>query len=127
MMPVPIAVFGLADLLMYLDAAGHPVPAGVGWRLALAAVISLISLIGARIIPTFTRNWLASRRDTSLRPTPVGLDRLANAVLHVGLLGWVLLRGTSAFSSVERRGGQACVQSGRSGRLREHNKNKQNI
>src|SRR3546814_8962064 len=56
-MPVPIAVFGLADLLMYLDAAGHPVPAGVGWRLALAAGISLFLLIGARIITTFTRNW----------------------------------------------------------------------
>lgn len=96
-MPVPIAVFGLADLLMYLDAAGHPVPAGVGWRLALAAVISLFSLIGARIIPTFTRNWLASRRETSLRPAHVGLDRLANAVLHVGLLGWVFLPGNRAF------------------------------
>src|SRR3546814_3335443 len=72
-------------------------PAGVGWRLALAAVISLISLIGARIIPTFTRNWLASRRETSLRPAHVGLDRLANAVLHVGLLGWVFLPGNRAF------------------------------
>src|SRR3546814_4257987 len=86
---------------MYLDAAGHPVPAGVGWRLALAAVISLISLIGARIIPTFTRNWLASRRETSLRPAHVGLDRLANAVLHVGLLGWVFLPGNRAFGLLQ--------------------------
>src|SRR3546814_19844634 len=33
----------------------------------------------------------------SLRPAHVGLDRLANAVLHVGLLGWVFLPGNRAF------------------------------
>src|SRR3546814_5011208 len=91
MMPVPIAVFGLADLLMYLDAAGHPVPAGVGWRLALASVISLISLIVARIIPTFTRNWLATRRVTSLLPAHLVLDPFSYAFLHVVLLGLVFL------------------------------------
>ena len=32
-MPVPIAVLGIADLLMYLEVAGFSVPAGLGWRL----------------------------------------------------------------------------------------------
>src|SRR3546814_6419458 len=40
---------------------------------------------------------MASRRETSLSPAHVGLDRLANAVLHVGLLGWVFLPGNRAF------------------------------
>jgi uncharacterized protein involved in response to NO len=56
MMPIPIGVIAVADLLTYLELAGYGVPAGLGWRLALAAIIALISAIGGRIIPTFTRN-----------------------------------------------------------------------
>ena len=53
-MPVPIAVLGVADLLMYLELAGSFVPAGLGWRLALTAIIVLISVVGGRIVPSFT-------------------------------------------------------------------------
>jgi uncharacterized protein involved in response to NO len=97
MMPAPIAVLGIADLLMYLEAAGQPVPFGLGWRLALAAIITLVSAVAARIIPAFTRNWLAKRG--SARP-PVShrmLDRLASVVLHTGLLGWALFPRLSLF------------------------------
>jgi uncharacterized protein involved in response to NO len=37
-------------------------PSGLGWRLALGAPILLISVIGGRIIPSFTRNWLFKRK-----------------------------------------------------------------
>lgn len=90
MMPVPIAVLGGGDLLMYLEAAGWPVPTGIGWRLALAAVITLVSVVGARIIPVFTRNWLAARGETSFPVSRVGIDRSASGILHGGLLGWAL-------------------------------------
>jgi uncharacterized protein involved in response to NO len=90
MMPVPIAVLGAADLLMYLEGAGQPVPAGLGWRLALTAEITMISVIGARIIPVFTRNWLAKSGAVRLPISHRMLDRLASIVLHTGLLGWAL-------------------------------------
>jgi uncharacterized protein involved in response to NO len=88
MMPVPIAVLGVADLLTYLESADLGVPAGLGWRLAVAAVISLISAIGGRIIPTFTRNWLMKRGVTALPADHRLLDRAALAGLHTGLLLW---------------------------------------
>jgi uncharacterized protein involved in response to NO len=67
-----------------------PLPAGLGWRLGLAAVIVLISVVAGRIVPSFTRNWLAKRRDIDL---PVGnewIDRAALSILHVGLFSWAL-------------------------------------
>jgi uncharacterized protein involved in response to NO len=91
MMPVPIAVLGIADLLMYLELSGLEVPVGLGWRLALAAIIALITAIGGRIIPAFTRNWLVGRGESRL-PAGHGLvDRMALATLHAGLVGWAFL------------------------------------
>jgi uncharacterized protein involved in response to NO len=87
-MIMPIAVLGIANLLMHLDAAGVAVPTGLGWRLGLAAILALVSVVGGRIIPSFTRNWLAARQVKNL-PAPHGLaDRLALGSLHAGLFGW---------------------------------------
>ncbi len=90
-MLLPIAVLGAANLLMHLEAIGVAVPAGIGWRLALAATLVLISVVAGRIVPSFTRNWLAKRGSTRL-PAPHGLtDRGALGLLHAGLLGWAFL------------------------------------
>ncbi len=92
-MVVPVTVLGIADLLMHLEAAGRAVPAGLGWRLGLAAVIVLISVVAGRIVPSFTRNWLAKRRVADLPAGPGPLDRAALGVLHAGLVGWAFLPG----------------------------------
>lgn len=87
-MPLPVAFLGIADLLMYLELAGFSVPAGLGWRLALAAVVVLISIVGGRIIPVFTRNWL-TKRGTVVLPAKHGpVDVVALAALHAGMIGW---------------------------------------
>ena len=75
-----IAVFALSNGLFHIEAArGIAASSGLGMRLGLAAVLMLIALIGGRIIPSFTRNWLAARGATALpvrinalrrRPTP---------------------------------------------------------
>jgi uncharacterized protein involved in response to NO len=87
-MVVPITVLGIADLLMQLQTAGVAVPAGLGWRLGLAAVIILISVVAGRIVPSFTRNWLAKRGAARLPSSPGVVDRVALGILHLGLLGW---------------------------------------
>lgn len=91
MMPVPIAVLGIADLLTYLELAGFGIPPGLGWRLAIVGVIALISAIGGRIIPAFTRNWLLGRKTAKLPPAHGMIDRMALALLHTGLLCWAFL------------------------------------
>lgn len=87
-MPLPVAVLGIANLLMYLSLAGLSVPPALGWRLGLAAAVVLVSAVGRRIIPLFTQNWLASRGVPQQLTRTHALDRLAMAVLHASLLGW---------------------------------------
>ena len=89
-MPVPIAVLGVADLLMYLEHAGVGVPAGLGWRLALTATIALISVVSGRIVPAFTRNWLVKRGAARLPAAGGRLDLVALVVLHASLAGWLI-------------------------------------
>ncbi|MGB8363838.1 MAG: NnrS family protein [Rhizomicrobium sp.] len=90
-MTAPLAVFVVADLLMHLESLGIAIPAGLGWRLGLAAPILLISVIGGRIIPSFTRNWLVKRKSARL-PAPHGaVDSAAVGLLHAGLILWAVL------------------------------------
>lgn len=89
-MTAPLALFIAADVLMHLEALGWAVPTGLGWRLALAAPILLVSVIGGRMIPVFTRNWLVKRKSARL-PSPSGrLDTAAIGVLAAALILWAL-------------------------------------
>ncbi|MAL40874.1 MAG: short-chain dehydrogenase [Thalassospira sp.] len=63
---------------------------GVGLRLGLAASIMLVALIGGRIVPSFTRNWLAKQKVTSL-PAQVGkFDMACLVMLFVAVMLWVV-------------------------------------
>jgi uncharacterized protein involved in response to NO len=84
-----LALFATGDLLSHLDAPGLAGSGAVGRRLGLAAVLMLIALIGGRIVPSFTRNWLARAGVTTL-PAPFGgFDRLVLALWAVTLAAWV--------------------------------------
>jgi uncharacterized protein involved in response to NO len=86
-----VTVLAIANLLMHLEAAGLALPAGLGWRLGLAAVIVLISVVAGRIVPSFTRNWLVKGQAANLPAAPGGVDRAALGILHAGLFAWVFL------------------------------------
>ena len=85
-MTAPLALFIVADLLMHLESLGFAVPAGLGWRLAVGAPIVLISVIGGRIIPSFTRNWLFKRKSPRLPSPQDMLDTAAVGVLAAALI-----------------------------------------
>ena len=90
-MTAPVAVFIVADLLMHLESLGFAVPSGLGWRLGVTAAILLISVVGGRIIPSFTGNWLIKRHATCL-PSPHGaVDVWSIGVLHTGIILWAVL------------------------------------
>ena len=50
-----------------------------GVRLALGAIAMLLALIGGRIVPSFTRNWLVKNGETRLPASFGGLDKAALA------------------------------------------------
>lgn len=90
-MTAPLVLFIIADLLMHLESLGFAVPPGLGWRLALGAPVLLISVIGGRIIPSFTRNWLFKRKSPHLSAPQDMLDTAAVGVLAAALILWAFL------------------------------------
>jgi len=70
--------------------------AAFGKRIGIAAAIALIALIGGRVIPSFTRNWLL-RMNPGRLPAPYGRFDVVSMVLCVAaLLMWVALPEESA-------------------------------
>jgi len=65
-----LGVFTLANGLFHLEALAGGYPAqGIGLRLGLVTALMMIAVIGGRIIPSFTRNWLAQHGNPA-RPAP---------------------------------------------------------
>jgi uncharacterized protein involved in response to NO len=63
--------------------------ADYGVRIAIAAIILLISLIGGRVVPSFTNNWLA-RNNPGRRPVPFArFDMAALAASALALIAWI--------------------------------------
>jgi uncharacterized protein involved in response to NO len=65
--------------------------ADYGIRIGIGAVILLISIVGGRVVPSFTRNWLARQQKGRL-PAPFSrFDVVVIAVSAVSLAIWVAL------------------------------------
>lgn len=73
--------------------ANADIPAGenIGLRLGIAVEVFLIALIGGRIIPSFTRNWLAARKTTRLPAQWSAFDKSNMALTAAALLMYVAL------------------------------------
>jgi uncharacterized protein involved in response to NO len=87
-----VLLFAFADAWDYAAAAHLVGDEGAPTRAAIALVVVLISIIGGRIIPSFTRNWMAKQGFTQGLPgQPTRFDLVAIAVTALTLAGWVLL------------------------------------
>ena len=86
-----LAVLTLANLLTHLELLGRADTTATGQRLTIATVVLLITLIGGRIVPSFTRNWLKKRGEALLPRTFGWLDRATVALTALTGLGWTLL------------------------------------
>jgi uncharacterized protein involved in response to NO len=84
-----VLLFGLADGADYAGSGGM-IPPDLGWRGAIALIVIMISVIGGRIIPSFTRNWMAKQGTKRGLPTqPQSLDLLVIASTALALLLWL--------------------------------------
>ena len=62
---------------------------GNGLRIGLGAAIMLIAMIGGRIVPSFTRNWLERQRPGRLPVPPMQrFDKFALLALLIALATW---------------------------------------
>jgi uncharacterized protein involved in response to NO len=89
-----IATFGAVNIAFHIEAHVQGV-ADTSARIAVALVITLVSLIGGRIVPSFTRNWLA-RANPGRMPEPFGrFDALVIAASIAALLCWIAAPGSA--------------------------------
>lgn len=91
-LPVGIALglLALANAWDWLEVAFLLPDENIGPRLGIAVLVALISLIGGRIVPSFTRNWLAQRNAERL-PAPFGpFDQVVLVATVLALLVWTV-------------------------------------
>ncbi len=78
------------NVVFHLEAHFHGA-ADIGVRIGIAVVVLLISLIGGRIVPSFTRNWLV-RENPGRLPVPFGrLDMIVVAIGALALASWIVI------------------------------------
>lgn len=91
-LPVVAAVilFFFCNVLVHYETIGLVDSGGRAQKLSITVVIVLITLIGGRIIPSFSRNWLAQRGAARLPRPFARYDRFTIAVTLVALAWWAV-------------------------------------
>lgn len=79
-----VSVLALGNVAFHVDVALWQ--SGVGERVAIGALSVLIALIGGRITPSFTRNWMKSH---GVSPEPAPFSRIDQAALALTVLAAV--------------------------------------
>jgi uncharacterized protein involved in response to NO len=103
-MLIALGLLFAADLLVHF---GSP---ALGIRLGLGVLLALIALVGGRIVPSFTRNWLARMRPDVPSPAPMSRFDLGCLVTTlIGLGAWVVADGSPASHVLEAAGGAAAA------------------
>jgi uncharacterized protein involved in response to NO len=78
--------------------------------LGIATLAMLVALVGGRITPSFTRNWLVRALPGAGVPAPFGaLDRVALAATLVALIAWVALPDTTPTAVLQILAGAALL------------------
>jgi len=90
-----ITLLAIANAAFHLEHHGGVDLDGLGIRTGIGALAMLLGLIGGRIVPSFTRNWLVKRQAADATPgalpSPFGVfDQLALLLLAIAVLGWIL-------------------------------------
>ena len=82
----------VGNALFHWEAArGGFAAQGYGFRIGLGATLMMIAVIGGRVVPSFTRNWLV-KRGVDLRPAPPmqWFDKAGLLFLLLALVQWMV-------------------------------------
>jgi len=85
-----LGILTAGNIVFHLEARFQGM-AEYGIRIGIAATMMLVMVIGGRIVPSFTRNWLA-RENPGRLPAPFGtFDIVSTAAAGAALLAWIAL------------------------------------
>lgn len=86
-----VLLFGAANAVDHAGAAGLLADTDIAIRAAIALIVLMISLIGGRIVPSFTRNWLSKQGVRDRLPGQPGRFDLATiAATGLALAAWIM-------------------------------------
>jgi uncharacterized protein involved in response to NO len=83
-----VSILALGNVAFHLN--GVLWSSGLGERMALGAIMVLLSLIGGRITPSFTRNWMRANGVAEQKPAWVRLDQAGLAAAALASAAWAL-------------------------------------
>jgi uncharacterized protein involved in response to NO len=87
---VPVGILAAGNIAFHVEAYWRR-QAEFSAKIAIAAILTLIMIIGGRVVPSFTRNWLA-RRTPGRLPVPFGkYDLVALVVSVLALVLWIAI------------------------------------
>ena len=87
---VLVALTAVANIVFQAEVLIYAAPA-YGLRLAVAAIVGLIMVVGGRITPSFTSNWL-TRQGNENRPAPLSrFDIGSIALAALALVAWIVM------------------------------------
>jgi uncharacterized protein involved in response to NO len=90
-----LGVLIAGDIVFHVEEIHHS-SAEYGIRIGVAALVALIMLVGGRIVPSFTNNWLA-RNNPGRLPVPFSrFDGIAIAISALALVAWVAVPEAAA-------------------------------
>lgn len=85
---VPVSVLLLANMVFHLEVHATGT-SDIGRRMSIGVIVFLIMLIGGRVIPSFTRNWLV-KTGSDVRPVPFNrFDKVCLLGGAAALLAWI--------------------------------------
>ena len=109
-MVAALALLFAGNLLVHLQALEVAYTAALGNRLGIATLAALIALVGGRIVPSFTRNWLVRMRPEVAPPaSPSKLDLACLVAIVAGLAAWTGFPDSPIASVMEMVAGAAAA------------------
>ena len=83
-----VLLFVLAAVIDHLEVLGWIATDQLGWRGGIALILILITLIGGRIIPSFTANWLIKQGQGRLPGQATTFDYMAMGTTALAMGCW---------------------------------------
>jgi uncharacterized protein involved in response to NO len=83
-----VLLFAGAAMVDHLESLGYLATDQLGWRSGFALVLILVTLIGGRIIPSFTANWLIRQGQARLPGQATTFDHIAIGTTALALGCW---------------------------------------
>ena len=85
-----VALLAISNGIFHYEALNGSAFGGYGIRMGVGTIVFLIILIGGRVIPSFTRNWLV-RQGPGRLPSPINqFDTFAISIAIAALLTWMI-------------------------------------